>query len=95
MAESSQMQVKVISREKVVYEGPAKWVSSKNEQGKFDVLPEHANFISLVNAEVSIGEVNGQTVRFQVDDGVLRVTENKVEVFLGVRGTGGESGEKK
>jgi len=42
-----------VSKE-VFFEGEAESVSSENQLGKFDVLPQHANFISLIFNEVII-----------------------------------------
>lgn len=40
--------IKINSPQKVVWEGKAKSVSSVNSQGAFDILPQHANFITIV-----------------------------------------------
>ena len=41
------LQVKISDREKILFEGEAFAVSSKNEIGIFDVLGEHANFVTV------------------------------------------------
>lgn len=42
------LRVKINSPEKILWEGEAVSVSSKNVDGPFDILPMHANFISLI-----------------------------------------------
>lgn len=42
------LNVKILSPTQTIYDGPALSVSSTNSSGKFDILPYHANFITLV-----------------------------------------------
>jgi len=42
------LSVKVSTAEKVIWEGEAESVSSYNTQGSFDILPKHANFVTIV-----------------------------------------------
>ncbi len=67
----------------VFFEGRAKSVSSENKLGKFDVLPEHANFVSLIFNEVTIVTEKGEKINYKFKRGVLKVAENKVRIFLG------------
>jgi F0F1-type ATP synthase epsilon subunit len=67
----------------VFFKGRAKSISSQNPLGKFDVLPKHANFITLIFNELTIITDKGEKIFYQFKKGVLEVTENKVNVFLG------------
>lgn len=42
------LKVKIFSPTQTIYDGDAVSVSSVNSLGKFDILPYHANFITLV-----------------------------------------------
>lgn len=42
------LKVKILSPTQTIYDGEAVSVSSMNSFGKFDILPFHANFITLV-----------------------------------------------
>lgn len=42
------LKVKILSPTQTIYEGEALSVSSTNSTGKFDILPYHANFITLI-----------------------------------------------
>lgn len=46
MADS--LNVKIFSPTQTIFEGEAVSISSVNSMGKFDILPFHANFITLV-----------------------------------------------
>jgi len=67
----------------VFFEGYAKSISSENPLGKFDVLPKHANFITMIFNELSIITDKNEKISYQFKRGVLEVTENKVNIFLG------------
>lgn len=45
---STTLNVKILSPTQTIFEGEALSVSSANSAGKFDILPYHANFITLV-----------------------------------------------
>ena len=78
--------VLVLSRGGILYKGAVKSITSINEQGRFDVLPHHANFISLIKDTLIIRELDGRVKELKVGNGILRVTEKAVEVYLGVEG---------
>lgn len=77
--------VKVRDRENVIFEGPAKSVSSQNQKGKFDILPIHENFISLVNETIIVTREDGVEQEIPLANGIVRVMENRVEVYLGIK----------
>ena len=72
----------VKSREGVVFEGDVTSITSFNEEGKFDALAQHANFISLIQKELMIRDSKGKERRIEVSNALLRIRENSVEVFL-------------
>lgn len=76
----------VRSREGVIFEGDVDSITSFNEEGKFDVLAQHANFISLIQKALTIRESGGKVTEIPVDNALLRSRENKVEVYLGIQG---------
>ena len=80
---SADLNVVVRSRSKTYFEGLAKVVSSKNDTGVFDVLPHHANFITLVGRFVTVTLADGGEQKFEIDKGV-RVFEDKVDIYLTV-----------
>lgn len=71
-------------RNNLLFQGPVDTISSFNDKGPFDILPEHENFISLINKAVIIHLPGKQEKRIEVESGVLKVRENNVEVYLGI-----------
>lgn len=74
----------VRTRDRIVYSGSVKSFSSVNDTGKFDVLPQHANFISLIKDELVIRDDKGKVEKIPLSGGILRVERNVAEVFLGI-----------
>lgn len=70
--------------EKEPFAGEAEAVSSQNKLGKFDILPEHTNFITLIFGNLTIHTSDKKKAAYQFEKGVLEVSENKVNVFLGL-----------
>lgn len=66
---------------KLYYDGPAYSLSAMNAVGKFDILPGHADFFSmLLPGEVYI-EVEGEPVVFTIANGIVTVRANEVQLF--------------
>ena len=78
------MSVKVSSPFKVYYEGDAFSISGENATGPFDILPQHHNFISLLNpCELIVRSPKGDE-KIQIAGGLMHVKGDKVIVFLDV-----------
>ncbi len=74
----------VRDREKILFEGEAISFSSANSKGNFDILSDHSNFISLVDEKITIRDAAGVVKEIEVGKGVIRVLNNKIDVFVGV-----------
>lgn len=79
--------VVVRTKEGVTFKDKVKAVTSYNEKGPFDVLPEHENFISLINQHLVIHTMDGKENEIKVDNAVIKVYKNEVHIFLGLSGT--------
>ncbi|MEX0617056.1 MAG: hypothetical protein WD231_04595 [Candidatus Woykebacteria bacterium] len=66
------------------YKGKASSISTQNDLGPFDVLPQHANLISLIKDRIIVRTVDGKGVNYQFRNGVLEVSNNVVKIFLGI-----------
>lgn len=66
----------------VVWEGEATSVSSTNSQGPFDILPQHANFITIIkNQPLHIVRPNKEKKTMQLTQAVLLVQDDTVSVY--------------
>ena len=78
------LDVLVRDRGGILYEGKVDSLSSYNDSGPFDVLPLHANFISLIKKSVSL-RLRGKIVEeLPIETGVIAVRENEIQVYLGI-----------
>lgn len=82
--ESVAEELTVIARApfEVYYEGPARSVSSRNRIGKFDILPGHADFFSMLEAGAVTIQTATDQVEIALDNGILTARNNKVMIFL-------------
>lgn len=53
-----------------------------NRLGKFDVLPEHANLISVIYESILVYTIDGRTDVYFFNRGIIEVSQNKVRLFL-------------
>lgn len=84
-AETHSMEVKVYSPFRDYYDGLAFSLSAVNDTGPFDILPEHHNFISLLNAcDLVVRTVNNGDQKIRISGGLIHVKADKVIVFLDV-----------
>lgn len=68
----------------VYYEGEAEVVSATNKVGRFDILPGHADFFSVLKSDDIIIEPGGsaEPVSFSVSNGIITVRDNEVMLFV-------------
>lgn len=73
------------TRKEVLFAGEVLAISSANEIGIFSVLPQHANFVTIIKDNLVIFKPNKQTINFPLKTRLLKVWENKASVFLDVQ----------
>ena len=77
-------QLSVIARAPfhVYYNGKANMVSGANPVGKFDILPGHADFFSVMSpGDVNI-ETNEEVINFPIVSGIITVRQDEVMLFV-------------
>lgn len=78
-----QLKVRVLTPEGVLYDGAVLAVSGVNETGPFAILPQHANFISIITGFVRLHEGRQHAQEIKVERAVLTCRNNEVEVYTG------------
>lgn len=76
------IRVDIRNRKEQFFKGEAKTVSSVNDTGEFDVLPQHANFVTLIKAYVIVDKGMPSEKKFEIDNGVLAAKTDAVDVYL-------------
>lgn len=84
----SYLQVAITSPKKDLFRGEAWAVSSTNSVGKFDILPEHANFVTLIEKQPIIIRIpRGKPIVFNFSLAVISVNSNKVNIYTDIQPT--------
>ena len=79
--DETSLTVEINSSEKQIWKGEAKSVSSINIAGPFDILPFHANFITIIeNQPIKIVTVT-KTEEFKFVNAVIYTSKNKVFIY--------------
>jgi len=80
--------VRVVSPEKVVYEGAAAAMVAPAWDGQVGILPGHAPLLALLGAgELSVRVPGGDTNRYYVAGGILKVEGGTATVLTEYAGT--------
>ena len=74
--------VKILTPKETLFEGEAYAVSSTNSEGKFDILPEHANFITLIDKKpIEVLQMDKKKLTFNVSEAIIYCAGDKVTVY--------------
>jgi len=66
----------------IYFEGEAQVISAENKVGPFDILPDHADFFSMLKpCEIKI-ETDEDTISFNTSNGIISVQNNEVLLFV-------------
>ena len=76
------LRVTVRDRKRVLFNKEATAITARNETGIFDVLAQHANFISLINQSITIHTLDGEKVTIPINNGVIKVKANAVHCYI-------------
>ena len=66
------------------YEGKARSVSATNKVGRFDILPGHADFFSIINPGSVIIQTEDEEIDILISNGIVTVKDDQVLLFLNI-----------
>lgn len=76
------LHIKIVTPSQTLFEGQAESISSKNSSGKFDILPEHANFITVIeNEPIIIRQKPNSEQKFTFPLAILYNNRNQVKIY--------------
>ncbi|OGG07722.1 hypothetical protein A2872_02040 [Candidatus Gottesmanbacteria bacterium RIFCSPHIGHO2_01_FULL_42_12] len=77
--------VTIKSPDKDIFKGEAESISSENSSGKFDVLKDHANFITVIeNKPIIIRMANKEKQTFTFPLAIMSTTNNQVNIYTNI-----------
>ena len=84
MVEAKLLDVSILNTSKLIFSGKAKSITSTNEHGRFDILPNHQDFISLINDFIEIRTPDSKKLLVKIKTAVLYLRDNHLVVFIGI-----------
>lgn len=84
MAKPPLLNVKVTSPDQVIWEGQAMWVSSTNSKGNFDILPLHANFMTIIENKPIKIKTEEKLLEYTYPHAVIHASKNNVRIFANI-----------
>ena len=75
------LKVKISTPTDVLWEGEASSVSSINSQGPFDILPQHANFATLVQGEPISVRADQRERQYSFKNAVIHTSSSSVRIY--------------
>jgi len=79
---NQKIHVLVRYRNRIVFDQDIKAISSTNASGRFDILPQHANFISLIQNALILHKLDGTSEIFNITNGVIKTKDNVVTCYI-------------
>lgn len=85
MADKNELSVSVIWQVSAAadnFDIKAAAISSENKTGKFDILPGHANFVSVIYNSITLHTLEKKQNVYNFRSGIVEVSEDSVKLFL-------------
>lgn len=82
------LHVKIISPKETIFDGEALSVSSINSLGPFDVLAQHANFITIIEGVpivIKTPDKNKEPLTFNFPIAIIYNINNKVGIYTDIQ----------
>lgn len=77
------MEIKILTPEKLLFEGEIKSVKLQGLNGKFEILNNHAPIVSvLVKSDVVIKDMEDNEHTFSIKGGMLEMSDNKISILV-------------
>lgn len=77
------MQAKILSPNKVIFEGTCKLMQFPGKDGLFEILDNHDNMIAVLSqGKIKMEMEDGSKQYYEIKGGVLEVGNNKASVLV-------------
>lgn len=84
MEEKETLSVRIMNPDAVIWEGEAESVSSENIEGPFDILPGHANFLTLITGKPVVVRRHDGDREFVFRQALLYTHDDSVAVYTNI-----------
>lgn len=76
------LKVLVTSRTEKIFDGVCTSLTSNNDVGEFDVLEQHANFISLIKDYIILNKDSQNEQKIDIESGVLTCESDSISAYV-------------
>ena len=84
------MHIKIITHEKIVYDGEADEIIAKARDGEFGILPNHVPCMKVLDIGVARLKKDGQTQCFTVMGGIFQFKNDEALILTDIAESGNE-----
>lgn len=82
MHQQDSISVTILSPDSIVWSGRVLSLSSSNGEGNFDIIPDHARFMTLLRkVPLVVHELDGSDASFTFDTAVLFFQDNVAKIY--------------
>jgi len=79
---SPSLHIRILSPQQLLLDTEAFSLSSKNTQGNFDILPQHANFLTVIEKSPIVVRIPKKPpLTFKFDVAIIFAANNQVSVY--------------
>ena len=84
------MKIKIITHEKIVFDGEVDEIVAKSKDGEFGVLPNHVPCMKVLEIGVARLKKDGKTQYFTVMGGIFQFKNNEALILTDIAESGAE-----
>lgn len=85
MADKKILTLEILAPDKVIFKGDIQHLSSTNQNGNFDMLPDHIPFVSLIRSYIDLLTVDNKKISYKINTAVLHCKDNFVTIFTDIQ----------
>lgn len=75
------MTVRVVTPDKLIFEGEASYVFARGVDGDFAILPNHISMITPLGVGELRIDLNKKSLHIAIDNGILEVSDNRINIL--------------
>lgn len=76
------LKIRIISPRALIFQGEVKSISSENISGKFDILPQHANFITLIEKKpLILIKIDNTKQKFDLSTALIYCSNSVITIY--------------
>lgn len=79
---AEKIHIQVRNRTRILFDEDVRSITTKNDTGTFDILPEHTNFISLITSPLVVRTMDGQEKIITFINGLIKVKDNSIHCYI-------------